>query len=142
MKADLIVRGLREKLKEVDAQYEKLRKERDHLYGAIAVFERDIRESGDPNGQAELATYTDTLRDAICNVLTEEQPLLRRDILDRVKDRGIPITAKNPIRLIGHHLSVDPRFKNVARGTWALETWEPFITEEQLPIQEDEEPNE
>ena len=119
MDAKVMVRGIRQKLKELDVEHERIVQERDGLQTALSIFERDI-DNRDRGGTAKPPTYQDTLRQAIYEVLSAEQPLHRIEILKRVKAMDVPITAKNELRTITYHLSRDQRFENVGKGTWQL----------------------
>ena len=60
------------------------------------------------------------LRNAMADVLAREGQLHRQDIHDRLVERGVYIGGRDPVNNVGAHLSIDPRFKNVGRGIWAL----------------------
>ena len=122
MKPESMVQGILEKLKKVDAEYERLVRERESLYVTLALFEREVAKQPSLHTTDKPSTYENDIRSTIYEILSEEQPLHRKDILERVKSKAVPVTAKNPIKLIAYHLSRDNRFKNVARGTWALKT--------------------
>ena len=66
------------------------------------------------------SSYAATITDAIEQVLLEERPLHRSEILARVSARGVYVGGTKPIASLGSYLSVDNRFKNVGRGVWTL----------------------
>ena len=111
-----MVQEIDKKLKELDAEFERIVQERNTLRDARSILLRDK----DAGATRKPPTYQDTVRQAICEVLAAEQPLHRKDILKRVKARGTPITAKDELRTITYHLSRDDRFENVSKGTWQL----------------------
>ncbi|MXY20269.1 MAG: hypothetical protein F4Y49_02920 [Dehalococcoidia bacterium] len=77
-------------------------------------------------GQVKEPTYKQQVAQAIVEVLTEEQPLHREVIRERVEAKGIPLTARKPIDTIAQRLTSDDRFVNVVRGKgiWALRGYE------------------
>ena len=77
-------------------------------------------------GQVKELTYKEQVAQAIVEVLTEEQPLHREVIRERVEAKGIPLTAQRPIDTIAQRLTSDKRFVNVVRGKgiWALQGYE------------------
>lgn len=119
MKPDIVIQGIRDKLKELDFEQDRIAEERKGLLTALAIFERDA-DAGSLTTEPKEPTYSEELVEAIREILSDEQPLHRREILNRAKARGIAFTAKNQIRTVGYYLSREPDFKNVARGTWAL----------------------
>ena len=44
----------------------------------------------------------------------------RKVVLERVTQAGIYVGGKNPLAALGSYLSMDRRFKSVARGIWTL----------------------
>ncbi len=61
------------------------------------------------------------LTNAMYSILLEEQPLHRRTILERVKERRIYVGGvQGGMNTLATYLSTDERFKNVGRGVWAL----------------------
>lgn len=71
--------------------------------------------------------------DAMEEVLGEEQPLHRNQIMERVRDeKGIFLNPTDPVRAISYHLSTDDRFKSVkfGKGVWALKD---YVAESEEP---------
>ena len=120
MKASFLIRGMRERAIQLDKQFEAVKSERDAVYLVIGMLEREIALETDSDDTSATRTYTDTLTDAIVEVLETEQPLHRNVILERVQDKGVHVAGVEPVKSLGAHLSADPRFKNVSRGVWAL----------------------
>jgi len=119
MKPDIMVQGIMEKSQELDIEQDRIVEERKGLLTVLSIFERDA--DGDSLTPApKEPTYGEELVEAMREILSEEQPLHRKEILNRAKARGIVFTAKNELRTVGYYLSREHHFKNVSRGTWAL----------------------
>jgi hypothetical protein len=81
----------------------------------------DSRRNANTSGtRPRKSTYANQLTDAMLEILTEERPLHRRDILHRLEGKGIYVGGSNKQGAIGSYLSISPLFKNVAKGTWTL----------------------
>ena len=81
---------------------------------------RDEQGAAVRNPGSRPDSHSAELRDAIYAVLQAERPLHRKVILDRVTQAGIYVGGKNPLAALGSYLSMDRRFKSVARGVWTL----------------------
>ena len=101
-----ILRGLLAERREIDEKIASLEQ-------TIALF-----EGREATGRGQ----TKELTDAIHTVLTNERPLHRRVILDRVSEMGVIIANAQPLAYMAAYLSTDPRFINVGRGIWTLAT--------------------
>ena len=79
-------------------------------------------------------THTEQVANAIEEVLTEEQPLHREEILNRVIEKNsVAITTKNHLETISQSLSRNKdRFVNVekGKGIWALVGYVPESSDE------------
>lgn len=58
--------------------------------------------------------------DVIAEILRVESPLHRREIYERLEEKGVHIGGQTPLNTVSTYLSVDGRFKNVGRGIWCL----------------------
>ena len=102
---------------------EESRRRLDEVIAAMALTIRVLREERDtadrsPGSRPD--SHSAELRDAIYAVLQVERPLHRKVILERVTQAGIYVGGKNPLAALGSYLSMDRRFKSVARGVWTL----------------------
>jgi len=50
-------------------------------------------------------------------------PMHYRDLYEAILQAGFEITGKDPATNLIAHISTDPRFKRVKRGTYALKEW-------------------
>ncbi len=105
-----ILEGLEQMLEGVDSDISRLTEARGRLYGTIQDIKRGniqpfTAETGGAVAKRE-PTYGELFTNAIEGVLTEEQPLHRRVILDRVIEKGIHIGAKKPLNALGQYLRV------------------------------------
>ena len=68
------------------------------------------------------STYptSEGIRSAIYAELSNNSPLHRRVILERVLERGIQVGGQDPLTHISAHLSKDARFQGVGDGYWSL----------------------
>lgn len=111
----------KERLRVMDEERNKLASEVAGLemaLDALADESSNVRDYADD----ELKTVTASITDAIAEVLSEQQPLHRGVILERVKARGIVIEATDEMKYFGNFLSSDERFmrRKGARGFWML----------------------
>lgn len=63
---------------------------------------------------------TNSVGDAIYEVLTAERPLHRRQVHERLVEMGMTIPGRDPVNNVGAHMSLDPRFMSVGGGVWDL----------------------
>lgn len=125
MKINAVKEGLRETISEMEIDYVRLGKDIATLKHALSVFEeRSVNDGDVPPTES---SYAAMMRDAIGAVLREQQPLHRGEILRRLEARDFPLTAKDKMRSVGHHLTVSNLFVNVieGKGYWALREWIP-----------------
>ena len=115
MSRESTIRDLRVKVKQLEAKKREIDKQVENLHGAIRVFE----QNGDAEDEGR-SSYEREMSDAMFDILTDERPLHRNIILDRVQERGIQVGGRKPVNTIGSYLSIDDRFSNVARGIWTL----------------------
>lgn len=88
-----------------------------HLRGSIAHFAAmaDEQESQPP---------AKTIRNGMFVILKEVGiPLHYSELLRRLEERGVAVNGKDPLRLVGAHLSNDERFKGIGGGIWGLHSW-------------------
>ena len=60
------------------------------------------------------------IRSAIYAVLSDDSPLHRKVILERVLERGLQVGGQDPLTHISAHLSKDDRFRGIGDGYWSL----------------------
>lgn len=65
-------------------------------------------------------TFTADLTGAVHAMLTEQRPLHRKVIHDRLKEQGIHVGGKDALGNLSAYLSNDSRFKTAGRGEWTL----------------------
>ena len=125
MKANTVKEGLRETISEMEIDYVRMGEDIAALKRALIVVEGRSVEDRDV-APVEIS-YAAMMRDAIEAVLREQQPLHRGEILKRLEARDFPLTAKDKMRSIGHHLTTSSLFVNVieGKGFWALRDWTP-----------------
>ena len=92
---------------------------------SMGAAEGDASETSLP---VKELTQNELLDNAIEEVLTEEQPLHRNLILDGVKEKGVHMTAANPLNTLSQRLTLSERFLNVSKGTWALVDYIPNVS--------------
>lgn len=74
-----------------------------------------------PDHRWRPGSFSETVAQAIYDVLEERGPLSRKRILQEVQARGIYLGAKDPGNTISHYLTLDPRFvRTVPPGRWQL----------------------
>ena len=104
-----MLRILEEERDVIDMQVESIR-------NAINVFAS--RPEAATTGSSQQAQV---LRDTIYVILSEQHPLHRRTIYDKLAERGISVGGKDPVNTVGAHLSKDARFRKLGKGEWDLD---------------------
>ena len=101
---------------------ERLNRLREQLNGAevyrasiISVPSRIFGES-----QQQARSFKELLTDTICEVLTEDRPLHRTDVLERVVAKGVHVGGNDPLATIAPYMTADPRFTSDGKGNWTL----------------------
>ncbi len=61
-----------------------------------------------------------SVKDTIYEILRDESPLHRKDIYERLLQRGVHIGGKMPVNTVGSHLSNDDRFESLGNGVWDI----------------------
>ena len=136
-------KGLEQMISAADAEITRLAESRAGMVkalneldlGRIQPFGTDGRPAGSVMATVprEL-THSEQVASAIEEVLREEQPLHRDDILTRVVEKkSVPISTKNPLETISQSLSRNKdRFVNVekGKGIWALVGYVPESSDE------------
>ena len=120
MRAQDMVQGTKEKLLFLDSEYERIVREREIVQASLSIYERDAAAEGDARSAPKPPTQAKILTDAMYEVLSEDHPLHRKEILNGVRGKGVVITAKDALRSITLHLSQDQRFESVGNGEWQL----------------------
>ena len=91
------------------------------LQESIKVLRGAIREVELANDDTVTTPHNGTAKqeitDAIYDILLQHGPLHRDVILEKVRAMGIHVSG---INTLASYLSGDDRFKNIAKGTWAL----------------------
>lgn len=107
--------GIDDEIRSMDERKAELQRQRGALVTTLRFF-------GDDSGVA-VAPPTiagGSLNDAIFAVLSEESPLHRRVIHDRVVETGVRVRGRDPVSNLAAHMSADPRFHSVGNGMWDL----------------------
>ena len=112
---DSTINVLKEVIRRLEAEIGELERQRDGLVMAVRHLENLGHASTAPRQRTEKS-----MRDAMAEILAEEGPLGRREIHDRLVNRGVYVGGRDPVNNVGAHLSIDPRFENVGRGMWDL----------------------
>lgn len=114
-----MVKRLRDRLRTVEAERDKLAQLADALHRVIADFEGT-------EGELEATASTPkTLANELWRVLEDEgEPRHYTMLYERLRQRGVEVAGKDPLRNVGAHLSLDPRFISLGRGVWALKSWQ------------------
>lgn len=112
-------------VKQLTDNLEKLRAQRAALDERIHAYELTLADFVRDGEQEERPRQTGgILTNEIWKVLRDVgSPMHYKDVCARVQERGFPVPGTNPANNVGAHMSADPRFENVGRGTWALRSW-------------------
>ena len=108
------IADLRKVLEELEEERDVLVKHIESIRNTVNLLESRTETTSTPSQQAQ------TLRDSVYEILSEQHPLHRRSIYDKLIERGIPVGGVDPVNTVGAHLSKDDRFRNVDRGRWDL----------------------
>ena len=120
------IRDLRDALRDVEVRKRQVDEEYRALAATLRYFESLEQEqprSQYPSGaqpRVPSRGYSFELRNTMYEILTDEGPLHRTEIYERLAARGISVHGRDPVNAVGAHLSADPRFENVGRGEWDL----------------------
>ena len=120
---DGLLKRLRdEKIEQIDALRMDLAK-LDSELDAIDVFESLVDTIGPMEfaNLADIDTFKGEITSAIHEVLTDESPLHRAEILVRIQDRGIHVGGLVPVDNMSSYLSMDRRFRAAGKGYWTLD---------------------
>lgn len=64
------------------------------------------------------------IRNELVEILADlKHPVHYGELLGRLKDRGLSVGGKDPLRNIAAHLSNDERFRSSGNGLWGLASW-------------------
>ena len=97
----------------------RLPRKTDRKKGIVKIV--DVKRVPDDSGAVpQPSAHRHSLTVEIYNILCEERPLHRRDLLDRVRSLGIYVGGENPMNTFGAYLSQDKRFVSVGKGVWTL----------------------
>ena len=86
----------------------------------------------------EQKSVKDQICGAIYEVLLDERPLHKRDILDRVQSAGVYVGGKDPMNTLSPYLTNDPRFTSDGKGNWTLASEQSGVEESEENPDEDE----
>ena len=130
------IRDLKVAIDRLQAEKQRIDEQVQALESSLRYFESQERGDAPPPPDATLPNSNQTrleavgqeprqgadssLRDAIADILSVDGTLHRRDIYERLVNRGVQIGGQNPISNVSAHLSIDSRFENVGRGLWQL----------------------
>ena len=141
--ADDMKKGLEQMISAADAEITRLSESREGMVKALHELNlgkiQPFGTDGLPAASVVATvpgefTHTEQVANAIEEVLREEQPLHRDEILNRVVEKNsVPITTKNPLETISQSLSRNKdRFVNVekGKGIWALVEYIPKSSDE------------
>ena len=109
------LRDLRQEARRIEADKRDLDRQLEAIHIVIRRYEA-------PQNVGAGSASTVEIRDAIYGILSDEHPLHRRVILERLIERGVHIGGVTPINSLSAHLSTDDRFSSVeeTKGTWTL----------------------
>ena len=134
------INDLRAALKSVEEE----RRQLDELYQALittlSYFEGLDRTEGQPGdvvssparslrgilqgirtrGEGRRQRNAGDIRDAMEEALKNEGPLHRRELYERLVERGWSLGAEDPLGYVSSRLSTDPRFESLGNGMWGL----------------------
>ncbi len=119
MNNEEFISHLAAKIKDWEEKRRNLDKGIESMTHTLRIFEND-QTTADPAPGSRPNTHTAELTGAIYDVLLAERPLHRKVILQKVTQAGIYVGGQKPLAALGSYLSLDKRFKNVARGIWTL----------------------
>jgi len=121
-------------VKQMTDKLEKLRAQRSAIDDKIHAFEVAIACWLEDEGPDEQRQTGGGLTNEIWKVLQAAgEPMHYKDVLVHLLAKGIHVPGGNPANNVGAHMSADPRFKNVGRGTWGLRSWQTKAVEHQAP---------
>ena len=109
------ISDLKRVLEELEEERDVLNLEIDSIRSAVNILESR------PEVEYASSKQAQALRDSIYEILSEQHPLHRRTIYDRLVERGVKVGGQDPVNNVGAHLSRDSRFRNVGRGEWDLD---------------------
>ncbi|MDA1219344.1 MAG: hypothetical protein O2909_07865 [Chloroflexi bacterium] len=107
------IKDITSAIRKVEETKKQIDKELENLRGALTFFESMQDES-------EIESAAEAVRNAIYDILKFEHPLHRNQIYERLREKGIVVTGKEPVNNVGAHLSLDARFDNVGKGMWTI----------------------
>ena len=139
-----------ERLQDVEAERDQIRKEIDGLEMFVAVMEDDYgidlnERDAHPQPYADFdgieeddIPITYRVRNAVVKVLSEKRPLHRSKVLEGVEALGVEIVAQDPLASLSAYVSQDDKIMSVPwmRGHWTL-TQEPTGKRPLAPASED-----
>ena len=104
--------GIDGEIRGLDERKAELQRQRGALITTLRYF------GGDMPDPPAATSGGNSLNDAIFAVLSEESPLHRRDIHDRIVKMGVRVRGQDPVNNVTAHMSHDPRFHSVGGGMW------------------------
>ena len=133
------ISDLKAAIKRLEVEKERIEEQRRALVTTLAYFEGHEGETQPPMALpsapiptqihlesaeevsgAQRQRAASDLRDAMAEILADEGPLHRREVYDRLVERGVYVGGQDPVNNVGAHMSIDSRFVNVGRGLWDL----------------------
>ena len=104
--------GIDGEIRGLDERKAELQRQRGALVTTLRYF------GGDAPDPPAATSGGNSLNDAIFAVLSEESPLHRRDIYDRIVKMGVRVRGQDPVNNVTAHMSHDPRFHSIGGGMW------------------------
>ena len=111
-----IVKELKRKLEQVEAQLSELTEVAASLRKVISVYEKEALEAS-----ANPQEPTRPLGDEMKAIIEEAaEPVHYKVIYERLKLRGVRVPGTDPAKNVGAHLSGDSRFVSLGAGLWDI----------------------
>ena len=104
----------------VEIELEILNRHRDELTEKIEELERILSIRDGTTNLPSKGTYAEEITTAIHDVLLEERPLHRRELLRRIQGKGVHVGGADKLKTLSAYLSTDDRFVAAERGEWTL----------------------
>jgi hypothetical protein len=120
-----MIEALKAAIQDVEARKRQIDADHQALVSTLHYFERQEQEPQALRTHTQEYEYSppsssNELRTAIYEILSAEGPLHRGEIYERLTEKGVHVSGRDPVNNVGAHLSFDDRFNNVGRGVWGL----------------------
>jgi hypothetical protein len=124
-------KAAQERIRDIEAEIEPLRKRMDDARRELEALEtllslKDPEFAGSLQTQSPAGVSGARRPTAIANAAYElleelDRPVHYSELYQILNSRGVDIPGKNPAANLIGHISPDPRFRRVSRGTYELE---------------------